>query len=150
MTRDEFREKINVLYKKAEMDSYLDWPFVYDCDESGKILVDEIGDIWFSDKNMNWIKTSYNLENIDNMRYSVAYEEPGVEHDNEEPCESYIIINFKNGDRIEFLNRKESYGVEVDLRVKRDREIDDVEREILSSMKDNVNDNITVQINISE
>ena len=57
MELDYFREKLKELHEKSGMDAFLDWPFVYDEDEAGKIYVDANGVFWFADGCSNWVKS---------------------------------------------------------------------------------------------
>jgi len=43
MDEAHFRKMLIELHKKSGMDQFLDWPFVFDEDEDGKILVDDEG-----------------------------------------------------------------------------------------------------------
>lgn len=121
MTLYEFRTKLKALHGKSKMEEFCNWPFVFDEDEDGRIFVNSAGDFFFSDTNQGWVPSHLTLDNVSAMRFSVAYEEPGIdlllgEDDSLEPSESVIIIYFLNGDCIWLWNGHNGSG-EIDVSV---------------------------------
>lgn len=112
-----FRSKLRELHEKSGMDAFLDWPFVYDADECGNIFVDENGCFYFSDAHEEWIESYLNLANVSNIKFARAFEEPGIDNEDDEPSESYIYISFSAGDSIELVNRHDTYSVAVTIRM---------------------------------
>lgn len=114
MTLETFKNKLQMLHTKSGMDCFVDWPFVYDEDELGRIYVDQHGIFWFTDQHSNWIESHLNLCNIENMRYSKAFEEPGVEFDEDMPvAESSIYIHFSSGESIMLHNFADTFTVRI-------------------------------------
>lgn len=119
MTLETFKNKLQMLHTKSGMDCFVDWPFVYDEDELGRIYVDQHGIFWFTDQHSNWIESHLNLCNIENMRYSKAFEEPGVEFDEDMPvAESSIYIQFLSGDSVLLHNFADTFTVRVYVYIK--------------------------------
>ena len=114
-----FREKLKELHEKSEMDAFLDWPFVYDEDEAGKIYVDDDGVFWFADSCSNWVESPLRLSDIVNLRYAKAFEEPGIDNDEDEPSESSIYIHFSSGEYIGLWNQHDTYSVDIDVHLHR-------------------------------
>lgn len=108
-----FREKLKDLHEKSGMDAFLEWPFVYDEDEAGKIYVDSNGAFWFADSCSNWVESPLLLSDVVNLRYAKAFEEPGIDIDEDEPSESSIYIHFSSGECIWLWNRHDTYSVDV-------------------------------------
>lgn len=115
MELDYFREKLKELHEKSGMDAFLDWPFVYDEDEAGKIYVDASGVFWFADSCSNWVESPLQLTDVVNLRYAKAFEEPGIDNDEDEPSESSIYIHFSSGEYIWLWNRRDTYSVDIDV-----------------------------------
>lgn len=114
-----FREKLKELHEKSSMDAFLDWPFVYDEDEAGKIYVDDNGVFWFADRCSNWVESPLLLRDVVNLRYTKAFEEPGIDNDEDEPSESSIWIHFLSGEYIWLWNRHDTYSVDIDVHLHR-------------------------------
>ena len=113
-----FREKLKELHKKSGMDVFLEWPFVYDRDEMGKIFIDENGIFFFSDNCYNWVNSHLNLENVVNLRYAIFHEEGGIDNvSNDNISGSYIFINFSTGEQIELFNKYDTATVIVSVKV---------------------------------
>lgn len=110
-----FREKLRNLHEKSGMDAFIDWPFVYDEDEVGLIFVNQSGVFCFADNLSNWIESPLQLSDVVNLRYAKAFEEPGIDNEEDEPSESSIYIHFSSGEYIWLWNRHESYSVDVDV-----------------------------------
>ena len=116
MERTYFRKMLIELHKKSGMDQFLDWPFVFDEDENGKILVDDEGQFWFSDERSNWVATHLDLSKVENLRFARCFDEPGIdgdEFDIEDVRESSIYINFVSGDHLWLHNWHETYNVTI-------------------------------------
>lgn len=115
----EFQRKLQMLHTKSGMDCFVDWPFVYDEDELGRIYVDQHGTFWFTDQHSNWIASHLNLCNIENMRYSKVFEEPGIDFDEDMPvAESSIYIHFLDGNSVFLHNFAETFTVKVYVYIK--------------------------------
>ncbi len=113
MELQQFREKIKKLHEKSEMYAFSDWPFVYDEDESGRIYVNSTGTFYFADSCSNWVESPLQLSNVSNIRYTKAFEAPGIDNDCGEHTESYIYINFTSGDCIELFSLINRYEIEI-------------------------------------
>ena len=132
MLLDEFKAKIKEVYEKSEADSFVEWPLVYDEDEEGTIFIDDDGDIFFLDLQMNWIKSHLNINNISKITFAKAYEDPFYEVDeNDEPSESTIRINFKSGESICFHNFHESYAIDLTVFFRSDDDTNKANVEII-------------------
>ncbi len=107
MKLETFKEKLKILYEKSMMPPFLDWPFVYDEDEEGNILVTEDGDFYFSDYKYNWIESSLKLDDVKKMSYKKYNEDGGIDscENYDELTESYIFIRFNSGEKIEIFCR---------------------------------------------
>lgn len=115
-----FRKKLKELHEKSGMDEFIDWPFVYDIDEKGKIYIDEAGSFWFSDNCYNWVESHLNLGDVVNLRYVKCHEEGGIDNvDEYEVSESNIYIHFSSGESIWLWNRHETFSVEIYVNLER-------------------------------
>lgn len=111
-----FREQLIKLHQKSGMDEIIDWPFVFDKDEDGKIFIDSVGQFWFADEYSNWVISHLTLDKVDNMRYTRYGDEPTVDSvavDSDDVVESNIYINFSTGDRLWLHNWHESFSVTI-------------------------------------
>lgn len=90
MEYNEFKRKVEELYVKAKMYGR---EVVFDSDEEGHLFVDTDGQIHFADKNWNWIKSPYNIQEVENLRYGHFYNP-----ENTEILETNIYIHFFDGD----------------------------------------------------
>ena len=120
MTIEMFRSKLKELYLKAKFSDFISDPFVFDADQHGQVYINSEGKIFFADKLYNWKESPLQLSDIINMRYSIAYDEPWheVDENTNEPIESYIYLHFSSGERIELIDFRDGCGnifVEVSL-----------------------------------
>lgn len=117
MELDFFREKMRELHEKSGMDWFLDWPLVYDEDEVGNIYINSAGTFFFADSNSNWSESHLNLNDVLNLRYERAFEEGGIDNEDDDPSESSIYINFVSGEYIWLWNQHDTYSVESTVRL---------------------------------
>ena len=106
-----FRAKLKEVWDKAWMDHTSRAVLVYDTDEWGDILINEMGTFCFpSTINQNWITCYLNTKNVANLRFAKNYiRKP--DREDKEPYRSYVRINFTSGERIIFENYHESFFV---------------------------------------
>lgn len=113
-----FREKLKELHKKSGMDAFIDWPFVYDEDEAGRIYVDDNGTFWFADSCANWVESPLRLKDVVSLRYWRAFDELKIDNEEDEPWESYIYCNFSSGEEIHLFNPHDgSYSIEITVTI---------------------------------
>ena len=120
MTIENFQSKLKELYLKAKFSDFISDPFVFDADQHGQIYINSEGKIFFVDKLYNWKESPLQLSDMINMRYSIAYDEPWheVNENISEPTESYVHLYFSSGERIELIDFHDGCGnifVEVSL-----------------------------------
>lgn len=103
MTLLEFQAKVDALREKCGMRQDVNWPFVYDADEMGEILINEEGRFFFADKSSNWVESHLTLDGISNLRYKNIESGPRSERD--------IYVNFANGDYLKLHNWKKNSAI---------------------------------------
>lgn len=95
MDLHEFREKVRELHEKSLMKAGGDWPFVYDEDEIGTILIKN-GQFFFWSKAADWEESPLCLENVSRLRYARDYGCDEIDGEEDEIAYSTIKMDFND------------------------------------------------------